>query len=138
MSEEQPAAPNKLKQFVRGHPKLTVFIMVAVILAIIYLIFRGWIDAGWIDEIRDLIIIGLALEMFAIGGAILFLIYQLIKLIALLRDEVIPLIRSAQETVNSARGTTTYVGRKIVEPTAKAAATAARLQTMVRVLFKGK
>ena len=55
-----------------------------------------------------------------------------------MREELIPLIQSAQETVNSARGTTVYVSRKIVVPSAKAATTVARLQTMARVLFKGK
>jgi hypothetical protein len=96
------------------------------------------IAAGVIDEVRDIVIILLAIESLVIGGVTLFLLYQMIMLVTLLREELIPLIQSAQDTVNSARGTTVYVSRKIVVPTAKAATTVARLQAMARVLFRGK
>jgi hypothetical protein len=59
-------------------------------------------------------------------------------LVRLMRDEVRPLITSAQETINSARGTTQFVGRKIVTPTASAAANIAQVRRMFQVLFKGK
>ncbi|CAG0935662.1 hypothetical protein TFLX_04510 [Thermoflexales bacterium] len=137
MNEEQPATLTKTESQMRRRMTL-IGVGIAVIVILIIAGFIAMIAGGIIDEVRDIVIVLLAVESLLIGGATLFLLYQLIKLITLLRNELIPLIRSAQETVNSARGTTTYVGRKIVEPTAKAAATAVRLQTMVRVLFKGK
>ena len=105
---------------------------------LVLLSFAVMIAAGVIDEVRDILIILLATESLIIGGVTLFLLYQMIMLITLLREELIPLIQSAQETVNSARGTTVYVSRKIIVPSAKAASTMARLQAMTRVLFKGK
>jgi hypothetical protein len=84
------------------------------------------------------VIILLATESLIIGGVTLFLLYQIIMLLTLIREELIPLIQSTQDTVNSARGTTVYVSRKIVVPSVRAATTVARLQTMARVLFKGK
>jgi hypothetical protein len=115
-----------------------VGIGIAVIAILILLGFAGMIAAGVIDEVRDIVIILLAVESLIIGGVTLFLLYQMIMLLTLIREELIPLIQSAQDTVNSARGTTVYVSRKIIVPSAKAATTVARLQTMARVLFKGK
>lgn len=137
MNEEQPIATTGTERRMRRRMTL-IGVGIGVIVVLIILGFVLMIAGGVIDEVRDIVIILLAAESLAIGGATLFLLYQLVKLINLLRDELIPLIQSAQETVNSARGTTTYVGRKIVEPSAKAAATAVRLRTMIRVLFKGK
>lgn len=111
---------------------------IAVIAVLILLGFAFMIAAGVIDEVRDIVIILLAIESLIIGGVTLFLLYQIIMLLTLIREELIPLIQSAQDTVNSARGTTVYVSRKIIVPSAKAATTVARLQTMARVLFRGK
>ena len=111
---------------------------IAVLAVLILLSFAGMIALGIIDEVRDIVIILLAIESLIVGGVTLFLLYQIIMLLTLIREELIPLIESAQDTVNSARGTTVYVSRKIVVPSVRAAQTLARLQTMARVLFKGK
>ena len=111
---------------------------IAVIAILVLLGFAGMIALGIIAEVRDLVIILLAIESLVIGGVTLFLLYEIIMLLTLIREELIPLIASAQDTVNSARGTTVYVSRKIVAPSVRAATTVARLQTMARVLFKGK
>jgi len=137
MNEEQPVTMTEAERQMRRRMML-IGIGVAVLVVLILLVFAGMIAAGVLDEVRDIIIILLAVESLVIGGVTLFLLYQLIMLITLLREELIPLIQSAQETVNSARGTTVYVGRKIVVPSAKAATTVARLQAMARVLFRGK
>jgi len=137
MNEEQPITMTEAERQMRRRMVL-IGIGIAVIVVLILLGFAGMIAAGVIDEVRDIVIILLATESLVIGGVTLFLLYQMIMLITLLREELIPLIQSAQETVNSARGTTVYVSRKIVVPSAKAATTVARLQTMARVLFKGK
>jgi len=111
---------------------------IAVLAVLILLSFAGMIALGIIDEVRDIVIILLAIESLIVGGVTLFLLYQIIMLLTLIREELIPLIQSAQDTVNSARGTTVYVSRKIVAPSVRAATMVARLQTMARVLFKGK
>jgi hypothetical protein len=111
---------------------------VAVIAVLVLLGFAGMIALGIIAEVRDIVIILLAIESLVVGGVTLFLLYEVIMLLTLIREELIPLIASAQDTVNSARGTTVYVSRKIVVPSVRAATTVARLQTMARVLFKGK
>jgi hypothetical protein len=137
MNEQQPIAMTEAERQMRRR-MLLIGIGIAVIAVLVLLSFALMIAAGVIDEVRDIVIILLAIESLVIGGVTLFLLYQMIMLVTLLREELIPLIQSAQETVNSARGTTVYVSRKIVVPTAKAATTVARLQAMARVLFRGK
>jgi len=137
MNEQQPITMTEAERQMRRR-MLLIGIGIAVIAVLVLLSFALMIAAGVIDEVRDIVIILLAIESLVIGGVTLFLLYQMIMLVTLLREELIPLIQSAQETVNSARGTTVYVSRKIVVPTAKAATTVARLQAMARVLFKGK
>ena len=137
MNEDQPITTTDAERQMRRRMTL-IGIGIAVIAVLILLGFAAMIAAGVIDEVRDIVIILLAVESLIIGGVTLFLLYQMIMLLTLIREELIPLIQSAQDTVNSARGTTVYVSRKIVVPSAKAATTVARLQTMARVLFKGK
>jgi len=137
MNEDQPITMTEAERQMRRRMVL-IGIGIAVIAVLILLSFAVMIAAGVIDEVRDVLIILLATESLIIGGVTLFLLYQMIMLVTLLHEELIPLIQSAQETVNTARGTTVYVSRKIVVPSAKAATTVARLQTMARVLFKGK
>jgi hypothetical protein len=137
MNEDQPITMTAAERQMRRRMVL-IGIGIAVIAVLILLGFAAMIAAGVIDEVRDILIILLATESLVIGGVTLFLLYQMIMLVTLLREDLIPLIQSAQETVNSARGTTVYVSRKIIVPSAKAATTVARLQAMARVLFKGK
>ena len=137
MNADQPITMTEAERQMRRRMVL-IGIGIAVIAVLILLSFAVMIAAGVIDEVRDVLIILLATESLIIGGVTLFLLYQMIMLVTLLREDLIPLIQSAQETVNSARGTTVYVSRKIVVPSAKAATTVARLQAMTRVLFKGK
>jgi hypothetical protein len=137
MNEDQSITMTDAERQMRRR-MILIGIGILVILVLVLFSFALMIAAGVIDIVRDVVIILLATESLIIGGVTLFLLYQMIMLVTLLREELIPLIQSAQETVNSARGTTVYVSRKIVVPTAKATTTVARLQAMARVLFRGK
>jgi ABC-type protease/lipase transport system fused ATPase/permease subunit len=137
MNEDQPITTTDAERQMRRRMTL-IGIGIAVIAVLVLLGFAFMIAAGIIGEVRDIVIILMAVESLIIGGVTLFLLYQIIMLLTLIREELIPLIQSAQDTVNSARGTTVYVSRKIIVPSAKAASTIARLQAMGRVLFKGK
>ncbi len=137
MNQDKPVVMTEAERQMRRRLTL-IGIAIAIIVVVIILGFAGMIAAGVIDEVRDIVIILLATESLIIGGVTLFLLYQIIMLVTLIHEELIPLIQSAQDTVNSARGTTVYVSRKIVVPSVRAATTVARLQTMARVLFKGK
>jgi hypothetical protein len=111
---------------------------VAVVLILIIASFVLMINGGVTGVVRDILIILLAFESLVLIGLMVVLVIQMMLLVRLMRDEVRPLITSAQETINSARGTTQFVGRKIVTPTASAAANIAQVRRMFQVLFKGK
>lgn len=66
--------------------------------------------------LRDISIIALALVTLVIGLFLVVLIFQLQSLIVLLRDEIKPILDSANETANTVRGTTTFVSDAVVTP----------------------
>ena len=130
MNEDHPMVTTEAEREMKRRMTL-IGIGIAVLAVLILLSFAGMIALGIIEEVRDIIIILLAIESLVVGGVTLFLLYQVIMLLTLIREELIPLIQSAQDTVNSARGTTVYVSRKIVVPSVRAATTVARMRTMV-------
>ena len=71
------------------------------------------------DRIRDVFIIVVALESLVIGVALIILIIQLASLINLLQNEVRPILKSTNDTVNTLRGTAEFLGENMVEPVIK-------------------
>jgi amino acid permease len=61
----------------------------------------------------------MALESLLIGAALVVLIIQLASLINLLQNEVKPILKSTNETVNTLRGTTEFLSENLVEPVIK-------------------
>jgi hypothetical protein len=84
---------------------------------------------------RDLAIILLALESIVIGIILAVLVIQVIRLTRLLRDEVLPILRSTQETVSAVRGTTTFMSDHLVQPVVKASSYAAGARQAVGILL---
>ena len=74
-----------------------------------------------LEAIRDVAIIVLAVESIIIGVVLVVTLLQLRSLSTLLRDEIAPMLDSAQETVNIVRGTADFVGESVVQPAIKAA-----------------
>src|SRR3972149_4550729 len=71
------------------------------------------------DKIRDIFIIVVALESLVIGVALIVLITQLASLINLLQNEVRPILKATNDTVNNLRGTAEFLGENMVEPVIK-------------------
>lgn len=146
-TEPAPASANRLPDETvsqtsadKKNKRRTTYIGIGVAVVVILIIagFVLMINGGVTGVVRDIIIIFLALESLILVGLMVVLVIQMTMLVRMMRDEVRPLIASAQETVNSARGTTQFVSRKIVTPTAAAAANVAQVRRMFQVLFKGK
>jgi acyl-CoA synthetase (AMP-forming)/AMP-acid ligase II len=70
---------------------------------------------------RDFSIIILALVTIVIGAFLAVLMWQLQSLTVLLRDEIKPILESANETASTVRGTTTFVSDAVVTPMINAA-----------------
>jgi hypothetical protein len=92
--------------------------------------------------LRDISIIVLALVTLVIGLFLIILIFQLQSLIALLRDEIKPILDSANETANTVRGTTTFDSDAVVTPVihvvSLASGVAQTLRTLARTGHKAK
>lgn len=86
--------------------------------------------------IRDIAIIVLALITLVTGVLLAVLIFQVQSLIALLREEIHPILRSVNDTASTVRGTTTFVSDAVVTPVIKAASYASGVRQTVKILFK--
>jgi predicted membrane protein len=71
------------------------------------------------EQIRDLFIILMAFESLVIGIALVILIVQLSSLINLLQNEIRPIINSTSDTVNTLKGTATFISDNLSEPVIK-------------------
>jgi hypothetical protein len=86
------------------------------------------------DRIRDIFLIFVALESLLIGVAMVVLIIQLSSLINLLQNEVRPILRATNETVNNLRGTAEFLGENVVEPVIKLNGYLAGLQRVLELM----
>jgi hypothetical protein len=106
-----------------------------LVLVVISLILYGLVTHPILTSIlRDISIIALALVTLIIGLFLIVLIFQLQSLIALLRDEIKPILDSANETASTVRGTTTFVSDAVVTPMIHIASLAAGVGQTVRTL----
>ena len=86
------------------------------------------------DKIRDIFIIVVALESLVIGVALVVLIVQVASLINLLQNEVRPILKATNDTVNNLRGTAEFLGENVVEPVIKLNGYLAGLYRMLELM----
>jgi len=110
---------------------VAAFIFVALIVLAIYGLTR---DAGITQNIRDILIIFMALVSLVIGAAMVILIVQLASLINLLNNEIKPILDATNETIATLRGTTQFLSENLVEPVMKLNSYLAGLQKMLEMI----
>lgn len=71
------------------------------------------------ENIRDIVIIFMAIESLLIGVALVVLIIQLARLTDLLVNEVKPILDSTNDTLGTIRGTTHFLSKNLVQPVVK-------------------
>lgn len=86
------------------------------------------------DKIRDIFIIVVALESLVIGVALVVLIVQMASLINLLQNEVRPILKATNDTVNNLRGTAEFLSENVVEPVIKMNGYMAGLYRMLELM----
>ncbi len=99
--------------------------VIAIIFVIgLLLAFSGQLEitALRIQYIRNLFMIVIGLEGMLIIGSIAVLIVQITRLFNMLKRDVQPVLTTAQETVNTAKGTVEFVGDNTVRPIIRASA----------------
>lgn len=90
--------------------------------------------AGAVAFIRDIAIILLALETVVIGIFLVILVWEVRSLAKMLNDEIKPILQSADETVRTVRGTTTFVSENFVTPFVRASSFASGVAEALRII----
>ena len=137
-----PADSTKVKPESKWTAQRIVFLSAGVLGAIIALIFgiglllafsgELEITALRIQYIRNIFMIVLSFEGILIIGAIAVLIVQITRLVNMLKRDVKPVLTTAQETVNTAKGTVEFVGDNTVRPIIRASAFMSGLGVVIR------
>ncbi len=131
----------KLPAGTKKGSKAWIFILVAVvILAIIVgaiVLMLGSAPES-VGKIRDIFIIFLALESLIIGVVLTILVVQISLLINLLQNEIKPILTTTNETVNTLKGTTTFISNNLVAPVIKMNEYLAGLKKLIELLFPAK
>ncbi len=91
-----------------------------------------------LTAIRDVSIIILAVSSIAVMVLLAVLIFQVIRLIRMLRNEVLPMLEATQETLGTVRGTVTFMGDHVVQPVVKVSSYAYGVKSALKALFDGK
>lgn len=135
-----PPTPEELAARAEAERQQRTMITVAIIavVALVALIVLGVIylmqPATPTDRIRDVFLIFVALESLVIGVALVVLILQMASLINLLQNEVRPILRATNDTVNNLRGTAEFLGENVVEPVIKLNGYLAGLQRVLELM----
>ena len=136
-AEPAPAAQEEI--LTKGQITLIVIgivLLVAVIIgALVFLYTQG---ENVTARVRDIFIIFMAFESLIIGVALVILIVQLALLTNLLQNEIKPIIDSTNETVNTVRGTATFLSDNLAEPVIKLNEYLAYLKKVSDLLNPGK
>lgn len=102
--------------------KLWIVILAAVLilgLIVTAIVFLAKADLSTTSQIRDIFIIFMAFESIVIGAALVILVIQVSTLVNLIQNEVKPILKSTKETVDTLKGTTTFLSSNLVEPVIK-------------------
>jgi NADH:ubiquinone oxidoreductase subunit K len=138
-----PALPAPSSPDTSGDRRKTMYILIAVVVVIVAALITGIIvlarsGPGVTGQVRDIFIIVMALESLVIGAALVILIVQLAILINLLQNEIRPIIHSTNETVNTLRGTATFLSDNLAEPIIKLNEYLAALRKLLDLLRPGR
>jgi hypothetical protein len=128
----------------RSIQKIVTFVAIAIAVLVLGVIVVGVLLALFTDVeqtvlkiqlIRDVFIIALVLQGILVITALAILILQIARLINLLQNEVMPILKNTQETVSTARGTVEFVSSNLAEPVMKLNGFLAAISVLLRELF---
>lgn len=84
--------------------------------------------------VRDIAIIIVALQSIVLGVLIAVLIWQVWRLVAMIQNDIKPLIEDSRATVNTVRGTTEFVTDHVASPVIHASGQMRRWRRTLQVL----
>jgi hypothetical protein len=137
METPQPTASIKPLKKSKGWVFAVVGVVVLMVIVTSVVLLLGD-TTGMTSKIRDVFIIFLALESLIIGIALVILVVQISLLINLLQNEIKPILETTNDTVNTLKGTTTFLSSNLLEPVIKMNEYLAGLKKLIDLLFVSK
>jgi tellurite resistance protein TehA-like permease len=116
--------------------------VVAIVVAVVVVVALGFggyelfVHPDVAEVLRDMFIILMAVESLAIGILLIVLIVQIINLTKLLQEEVLPILNSTNETVDTVKQTTSFVSDVVVSPLVGAVSTISAVQGGLKAIFR--
>lgn len=129
--ESTSHSKNEMKSRMGWIVLAALIILSALIIGVVFLARSDTITTG---HIRDIFIIVLALEALIIGAAMVILVVQLALLINLLQNEIKPILETTRKTVNTLRGTSTFLSEHAVKPVMRVSSLAAGFKKLVEII----
>ncbi len=99
---------------------IAAVILIGIIALAIVLALNADATGPSVEILRDVVIILISLELVIIGAAFIVLLVQFARLVNLVNNEVQPLLKSANDTVNTVRGTASFMSKHLTEPVMQA------------------
>jgi hypothetical protein len=87
-----------------------------------------------VATIRDIAIIFLAVETILIGAILIVLIWEVRNLAKMLQNDIKPILQSADETVRTVRGTSTFVSENFVTPLVRVSSFTSGVMQALRII----
>jgi hypothetical protein len=115
-----------------------VVVLVAILVASGFAVAAMLKSPEQTEVIRDIVIVFMAAEALIIGLALVVLIVQIARLTALIQNEIRPILASTQETLDTVRGTTAFLGNNLVDPVIKANSSLAAVRRALDLLRPGR
>ena len=84
--------------------------------------------------VRDIAIILVALEILIMNGLLIVLVWQVWRLIKMVRAELKPVIKDGQETVGTVKGSAEFVSASFISPLISASSRLAGLRRSAQVM----
>ncbi|TAH50804.1 MAG: hypothetical protein EYC68_13290 [Chloroflexota bacterium] len=89
-----------------------------------------------VETIRDISIIVLAIETIVVQVILVLLLLEIRSLSKMLRENIYPILQSADETARTVRGTSVFVSDNVVSPVVRISSLAAGVSEALRVIAR--
>ncbi len=123
-----PALTPRQRAYLLGGIAVFIVILVLAVLGVTALARNPDATETW----RDIFIIIMAIESLFLGFVLILLLIQLARLIALIQNEVTPILDSTNETLNTVRGTTSFLSKNLVTPLIRVNSSLAGLRQAIK------
>ena len=138
IEDRTPGDPPSADRRMRMYVAIGVGVLVVFLVASAFAVIAMLRSPEQTQTIRDIVIVFMAGEALLIGLALVLLIVQLARLTALLQNEIRPILTSTQETLDTVRGTTAFLGNNLVDPVIKANSSLAAVRRAIDLLRPGR